>query len=297
MVNKIKSSRDSLHISVPELSAQVLVAIKQGTPLPDLEHVIARHPLLALTYAKVFIPHRWAEAEPYIIQSLIKHTNDYNQLVQLTMDYAQKHIVGRWVQLEPCILRKPKAIYLYSLHHVGGRWKEGENCLVNNPYWAYTYAHNIIKGRWRRAEPYILKDPEMAYNYSLNIIKRRWLAAERVLVANVSIWSVKYAERLLNRRWPEIEEQIFLYPQNTHTWQAYASFLLRLAVKDRNPQILVEIANKGYAKRLQSIIKYWRSLSKVAARLADIDSNYPYILRKKHGADEYYVPPADFPYW
>ncbi len=275
--------------SLPCLTAKVLSAIKHGTPRPDLEPEIVRHPILSLQYAMAFSKSRWAEAEPYIIHSLIKQANDFNQLVKLTMDYAKRFIVGRWPQLEPCILRHHKAIYLYSLHHIGGRWSEGESCLVNSPYWAYVYALDVIKGRWRKAEPYISLHPEMAYNYSYNVLSRRWPAAEKLLVSNVSMWSVKYAKNVLQDRWPDIEEQVFQYHHNSHTWQEYMLFLLELATKRHNPKILEDLASKGHANKIKNLIR-------TALWYGSFDS-YPYILRKKAGVNEYYVPPADYPYW
>jgi hypothetical protein len=202
------------------------------------------------------------------------------------MAYAEQFIDGRWDKIEPCILRSHHAIYQYALRHIKGRWARGEQFLVNSPYWSYFYALNVIKGRWRRAEPYILRDSESAYLYSYNVIKRRWPAAEKILASDVSVWSVWYAENVIKDRWPEIEPQILLYHQNTNIWQTYGSLLLKIAVRDHNPLILVDLANRGYAKRLKNLIKCWST-----------SQEYPYSLRKKPGTVEYYAPPADFPHW
>ncbi len=80
------------------------------------------------------------------------------RIPDLAISYAQAIIRDRWKEQESNIAKFPRDALRYAVHVIHGRFPEGEPTIASNAYTAFEYAKKVIKGRFPEGEPAILAD-------------------------------------------------------------------------------------------------------------------------------------------
>jgi len=149
---------------------------------------------------------RWPEAEPYIIDNIIRYGKCD------IVGYCTSAIGGRWDAFEDTVLNRKchvdpqQMICDYSRGVIKGRWREAEG-LLTDPLFVVDYCSNVIRGRWHEKEPLILNNISAILNYCHLVIHSRWEEAEKVIIESRNPESIiDYSNSVINGRWKEAEK-------------------------------------------------------------------------------------------
>jgi hypothetical protein len=242
---------------------------------------------LWVDYAENFIKGRWKECE----QGILRYIAVSAQYANLAMQYATKVVKGRWKEFEDKIYnaKTPNKILgelavTYALNVLKSRWPneqpslEGVGVLSKPEYimvryaptYAVDYAEAFIPGGWPEFEQMAINPPPNKKAPKLD----RWGQPTRQRqredddVRNSRFLAlVNYADKILKKRSPEIEEAL-LTKQNDHDLiRKYA----RNVIKGRWPEYE------------QTLLKYAASTS----RNNNGESTWKYVPEHKKDNDYY----------
>jgi hypothetical protein len=122
------------------------------------------------------------------------------------------------------------------------RWPEAEASISKDPSTAVAYAQRILESKWPEAEPAIATDGRAAMRYLLYFdingfgrstrgASRRgsgWPEAEAAIL-KIPDSALEYAQRVIERRWPEAEQALFAYLDRSKRRNDY-NHVLKIAI-------------------------------------------------------------------
>ena len=120
--------------------------------------------------------------------------------------------------IEQKIIKHPRFAYEYAEYVLDRRWPEAEKYIMKHPESAHRYANKFFKDGWPEAEQYIMTDPWPAYSYAKKFFKGvGWPEAEQYIMTDPT-WAARYAIDVVERRWPEAEDDII---EDEEEWNEY----------------------------------------------------------------------------
>ena len=196
-----------------------------GDRWPEAEAALASDGDLAAQYAREVIKGRWEAAEATILTS-----------PRAAATYAETILNRPWPEAESVILDDGIAAAGYAERVLERRWPEAEAAILEAGDAAVSYAAAVIGGRWPALESSLVQlhdsqdewdvgpnfSVDAAVRYADEVMKAPWPVLETGLLAcsKKSGWrgasyaraGAVYAAKVLQRRWPELEEQLIGAP-------------------------------------------------------------------------------------
>lgn len=207
------------------------------------------------------------------ILGLVRHIKPENltKFIKSHMD----GVTGRMKVLEDAILKvSDSALVTPYCIAAGERWPEGEKMLLNAGFThlIFEYARDVVgkstRGgdRWPEGERVLIKHPAYAFQYAQYVLKDRWPEAEEQLAnyhddSEMTYGSlnsiVLYAEMYRRgEEWPEAERILINYPE-------YALRYARLARRSRWPEV-EQLDFKGISsKRLGNLDNFHKLCTEI----------------------------------
>lgn len=168
--------------------------------LEPILHIILKHPIDSVMYAKRVLGGRWSEAEPNIMIYPKPAYKYVTEVLAKDPEWTRQpgHENGRWPDAEPYIIKDFDVAVDYASEVIGGRWPALESIIVQDTGHAFNYLRYVLRddydwyrksgGRWIELEPYIMKEPTGACMYAIEVIKGRWPEAEPYIKQDPSEW-------------------------------------------------------------------------------------------------------------
>jgi hypothetical protein len=124
---------------------------------------------------------------------------------------------GEYRQLaEQTLMEDPRDAIQYAKWR-GERWLEAEPVIAKaHPFHIYGYIRDVVGGAWEEGEPGLLSKPDENLDAALAYAEKykgRWEDLERLLLERgKGQHIVDYANKVLDGRWEEAEDNIFASP-------------------------------------------------------------------------------------
>jgi hypothetical protein len=187
------------------------------------------------------------------MKELVQPTiSDLKKDPQRVVGFAQKYHQGGWTEMEPQILKYPKTAAQYAIHVKKGRWHEAEPAIFKSPAAAIDYCGNLIRSYKLNQEeavkvleplmPQIKKNPKLAVDYAEKILKKRWEEVEDVIIKDES-QAIRYYNNfrtLFPGMWDRLTDKM---KTTKNAWAAskFATEIARTEVPELEPAILRKI--------------------------------------------------------
>lgn len=292
-----------------EATATLRYAEVLGRRFVPGEKAVLRSADTAVDYAAKILKARWPEAEPLIARDASAAVAYAERVIKGpfpageaaiaasdrdSTDYAEA-LGRRFPAGEPVILKNPRSAAAYAAKVLQAPWPEAEPGIIKDSEAAKRYAIEVLKRRWPEAEPLIFSagnspfgnhdydqafpaavaarvgaDPAVAYaaaekkgtrdaalervilkspyygmKYAQEVIQGRWPELEAVVIADPGD-ALRYAEEVIRGRWPEAEPVILRSPDAAC---AYAEKILKARWPEAEPGIAkLPYLASGYAE-------------------------------------------------